>query len=71
MKTTDEWVSEIESHISNLKNRERKTLYLISAEMLQETSKVVEIHFTELGYTVDIRKCNQCTNTFDIIIQWN
>lgn len=70
MKKKQEWIAEIESDISRLKAAGRKTLYLISAEMDTKTANGVIGYFTKQGYVLEVRKCNSCNNSYDIIMSW-
>lgn len=71
MKKKSDWITEITEDIIRLKNVNRKTLYLISAEMTNEIATAVVKHFEELGYVVESKKCSSCVNKYDVIIQWS
>lgn len=70
MKKKTEWITELTEDIVRLKNVNRKTLYLISAEMNTDTAKGIEEHFLKIGYGVEIRKCLSCKKSWDLIISW-
>lgn len=71
MKTKKEWIEELESDILRLKNKGRKTLYLISGEMNTETANGIIKHFADQEYDVKSKKCLSCKNNWDIIIDWS
>lgn len=71
MKTSEEFISEIEKDISSLKLKGRKWYYQINAEMTLEIMEKVEFHFKQLGYITDFRRCFSCKNNVDVIIGWN
>lgn len=68
MKKKIEWIAELTEDIIRLKNVNRKTLYLISAEMTTDTATAVIKHFEELGHVVESKKCASCVNKYDLII---
>lgn len=70
MKNKNEWITELTEDIIRLKNVNRKTLYLISAEMNTDIATAVVKHFKDEGYSVESKKCLSCKNSWDIIIQW-
>ena len=70
MKKKNEWVTELTEDIIRLKNVNRKTLYLISAEMTTDIATAVIKHFKDAEYIVEFKKCASCKNSWDIIIQW-
>ncbi len=70
MKKKSEWIAELTNDIARLKGVNRKTLFLISAEMTNEIATAVVKHFKDVGYTVESKKCSSCKNSWDIIIQW-
>ena len=69
MKNKDEWIAELTEEIIRLKNLNRKSLYLISAEMTTDIASGVVNHFKEDGYSVESNKCLSCRNSWDIILQ--
>jgi hypothetical protein len=71
MKKKSEWIKELTEDIIRLKNKGRKKLYLISAEMNTETANGIEKHFSDQGYSVETKKCQSCKNNWDIIIDWS
>jgi hypothetical protein len=72
MKTSDEWISEIEDSIITLSELGRKTYYAISAEMTKHIANRVSLHFSSNEkYSVEVNRCNSCTNKYDIIITWS
>lgn len=70
MKKKTEWITELTEDIVRLKSVNRKTLYLISAEMTTDIATAVVKHFKDAGYTVESKRCLTCKNSWDIIIQW-
>lgn len=71
MKTSNEWIVEIEFEILRLKLNNRHVYYMFSADMVDATAKQLEIHFKAIdGLSVEIRKCHRCSNKHDIIIDW-
>ena len=70
MKKKQEWITELTEDIIRLKGAGRKTLYLISAEMNNETATAIENYFKEQGYSVESKKCRSCKNNWDVIISW-
>lgn len=70
MKKKADWITELTEDIVRLKGVNRKTLYLISAEMTTGIATGVVNHFKEAGYIVESKKCLSCRNSWDIIIQW-
>jgi len=70
MKKKTEWITELTEDIIRLKNVNRKTLYLISAEMTTDIATAVIKYFKDAGYVVESKKCASCKNSWDIIIQW-
>jgi len=71
MKTSEEWIKDIESKIETLRTKGIKSLFYPSSKMTSSTAASVEIHFKELGYDTEFKKCFRCNNKWDIIIQWS
>ena len=70
MKTSEQWLEEIENQITTLKDNGRKHHYLIMEEMLDETAKFLKNQLETKNYSVEIRKCSQCNSKWDVIISW-
>ncbi len=70
MKTTEEWMLEIDDAIDRNKQKSLKYLYLINAEMTYETVSRIQEYCKKNGYALEWSKCRQCKDTYDIIIGW-
>lgn len=69
MKTSEEWIEEIEAEIIRLDYKGIKTYYNILAEMTKDTANKIYTHFSET-YEAEVKRCNSCVNKYDIIITW-
>jgi hypothetical protein len=70
MKTDkDAYLIELQKEIARLKDSGKKCLYRINDNVSENVISYVKAHFAKLpGYTLDIKKCWRCKNTWDIII---
>ncbi len=70
MKSYDEYIEEITESIEISKQKNRKSIYLISAEMTNNIANGIKSYFEVLDYDVETKRCAVCQNVFDIIINW-
>lgn len=69
MKTSQEWIIEIENQIDELKTKGFHHHYIIMASMTDQIAMILETYFKEY-YIVESKKCGQCVGKWDIIISW-
>ncbi len=70
MKTTEQLIVEIGNYIERLRKRNKKIVYYPSLEMTRQTARDVENYFLSLGYTTSFKRCIQCANRYDVILEW-
>jgi hypothetical protein len=69
MKDSTTWIAEIEKEIERLKKAGRHVYFQFSVDMTQRIANEIERHFKG-KYVIGIRKCNSCTNKFDINLEF-
>lgn len=69
MKTSEQWITEIENQIKELKKKGRHSHYIIMASMTDQVADIVQTYLKEY-YDVETRKCNRCADKWDFIITW-
>ena len=71
MKTSEQWIEEMERKLDDLKSKGHKAYYNIMAEMTKETANKVALHFAgDKNYTTEFKRCHSCENKYDIIFTW-
>ena len=72
MKSSSEWIEEIENKIVELKGKNINTYYNIMAKMTRQTANEIALHFAgNEEYSTEFKRCFRCDNKFDIIITWS
>ena len=69
MKSASEWITEIDFEITRLKLNGRHTFYQFSVDMTKDIAGEIERYFKD-KYDTEFRRCQQCVNKYDIIIQF-
>lgn len=67
MKSLQDWVTEIDFQIEDLKLNHRKYYYGFSLEMTQPTANAIKSYFEKAGYGVVLRECPR--KLFDLTIE--
>ena len=64
-----EYLQGLLGEIERIKTNGGKALYRVNDKMSENTVKYIKSYFaTAPEYNLEIRKCYQCTNTWDVII---
>jgi len=66
--SSEKYIEGLLAEIVRLKTRDLHTLYRINDKMTKPVSVAVSQYFSESPYTIEIKKCARCSNSYDIII---
>jgi len=66
-KSSQDWITEIDFQLENLKLNKRKYYYGFSLEMTKETANEVKSYFEAQGHGVVLRECPR--KLFDLTIE--
>ena len=68
----ESYLREILRDIGKLRLRGKRFLYIINASISSKRAKYIKTFFESTPlYTIEIKKCQSCKNTYDIIIGWS
>ncbi len=68
MKSSQDWITEIDFTIESLKIRNRRYYYGFSLEMNKEVAKAVQNYFEGVGYKVEAKQCP--LKLYDFVIEF-
>ncbi len=68
MKTADQWITEIDFKVQQLRLSNRHAYYGFMLEMTQETANAIKKYFEEEGCQVEVTMCPR--KNWDVIIQF-
>ena len=66
--SSGKYINGLLAEIERLKKNGRQALYRINDGMTKPVAVAVADYFSKAPYTIDIKKCARCTNSYDIII---
>lgn len=67
-KTSEQWITEIDFSVQQLKLNNRHTYYGFSLDMTRETANAIKVYFEKENFQVEITMCPR--KQWDIVIQW-
>ncbi len=64
----DEWIKKLTGELDVAKKKGRKHHFIMDAIIAPDDVGRIKFALTNLGFSVTINKCKQCSNKYDIII---
>lgn len=68
MKSTQDYITEIDFQVKDLKEKKRNGYYGFSLEMTKQTANEIKAYFEKENCQVEIRECPR--KLWDLVVTW-